>query len=401
MNQTSMLGKSGKWWRAAASLIGAGIVAFAFGLEAPHAEEVGPITIAKQGYFFVGGQYVDSPTGKVLAGHAYVDFQLPKERRHPFPIVMIHGCCSAGSSWNGTPDGRDGWAQYFLAKGYAVYVVDQVGRGRSAYVDSVYGANNPKEPTFVEREFIAYERYNLFPQAKLHTQWPGAGVVGDPVFDQFQAMMEPDFKDRVLREKLNRSAGVALLDKIGPAIIMAHSQAGIYAWGIANDRPGLVKGMIMVEAAGSAFHEIAYKGPPDYFKDEGMSKPWGFTRTPVEFDPPIADPSELSVEQQNKADAPDLARCWRQREPARKLAKLQNIPIMLLHAEASFAMPTAHCGAAFLTQSGVQNDFVKLADLGIHGNGHFMMLEKNNLEIASVVEQWLERRVTPQETKTP
>jgi hypothetical protein len=46
---------------------------------------------------------------------------------------MIHGCCSAGSSWNGTPDGRDGWAQYFLSKGYAVYIMDQAGRGRSAY----------------------------------------------------------------------------------------------------------------------------------------------------------------------------------------------------------------------------------------------------------------------------
>lgn len=43
---------------------------------------------------------------------------------------------------------------------------------------------------------------------------------------------------------------------------------------------------------------------------------------------------------------------------------------MLLHAEASFAMPTAHCGAAFFKQAGVDIDFVKLADLGIHGNGH-------------------------------
>ena len=151
-----------------------------------------------------------------MAGHAYVDYQIPQELKHPYPIVMIDGCCSAGSSWNGTPDGRDGWAQYFLSKGYAVYIMDQVGRGRSAYVDSAYGPNNPKAPKFVEREFIAYEKYNLFPQAHLHTQWPGPGTVGDPMFDQFQAMMEPDFKDRVVREKFNRAAGVALLDKIGP-----------------------------------------------------------------------------------------------------------------------------------------------------------------------------------------
>ena len=240
-------------------------------------------------------------TARCLVGHAYVDYQIPQELKHPYPIVMIHGCCSAGSSWNGTPDGRDGWAQYFLSKGYAVYIMDQVGRGRSAYVDSAYGPNNPKAPKFVEREFIAYEKYNLFPQAHLHTQWPGPGTVGDPMFDQFQAMMEPDFKDRVVREKFNRPAGVALLDKIGPAILMAHSQAGIYAWGIANDRPNLVKGMIMVEAAGSPFHEIANVGAPDWFKDEGLSKPWGFTRTPVDYDPPLSGPSDLVLEQQEQA----------------------------------------------------------------------------------------------------
>jgi pimeloyl-ACP methyl ester carboxylesterase len=363
------------------------------------AEGVGPLTIAKQGYFFVGGKYVDEKNGQVMAGHAYVDYQIPQDLKHPYPIVMIHGCCSAGSSWNGTPDGRDGWAQYFLSKGYAVYIMDQVGRGRSAYVDSAYGPNNPKAPKFVEREFIAYEKYNLFPQAHLHTQWPGPGTVGDPMFDQFQAMMEPDFKDRVVREKFNRPAGVALLDKIGPAILMAHSQAGIYAWGIANDRPNLIKGMIMVEAAGSPFHEIANVGAPDWFKDEGMSKPWGFTRTPVDYDPPLSSPTDLVLEQQAKPDAPDLFRCWRQKEPARQLVKLKGIPIMLLHAEASFAMPTAHCGAAFLKQAGVDNDFVKLADLGIHGNGHFMMLEKNSLQIAGVIADWLNKRVTPGEAK--
>jgi pimeloyl-ACP methyl ester carboxylesterase len=387
-----------KWLRAISTFATASILATSAGI-AVRAEGVGPLTIAKQGYFFVGGKYVDEKNGQVMAGHAYVDFQIPQELKHPYPIVMIHGCCSAGSSWNGTPDGRDGWAQYFLSKGYAVYIMDQVGRGRSAYVDSAYGPNNPKAPKFVEREFIAYEKYNLFPQAHLHTQWPGPGTMGDPMFDQFQAMMEPDFKDRVVREKFNRPAGVALLDKIGPAILMAHSQAGIYAWGIANDRPNLIRGMIMVEAAGSPFHEIANVGPPDWFKDEGLSKPWGFTRTPVDYDPPLSGPSDLVLEQQEKPDAPDLFRCWRQKEPARQLIKLKGIPIMLLHAEASFAMPTAHCGAAFLKQAGVDNDFVKLADLGIHGNGHFMMLEKNSLQIAGVIADWLNKRVTPGEAQ--
>src|SRR5260370_31230143 len=95
------------------------------------AEGVGPLVIAKQGYFFVGGQYMDQPGGQVMAGHAYVDYQIPQELKHPYPIVMIHRCCSARSSWNGTPDGRDGCARYFLSKGYAGYIIDQACRERS------------------------------------------------------------------------------------------------------------------------------------------------------------------------------------------------------------------------------------------------------------------------------
>jgi hypothetical protein len=43
-------------------------------------------------------------------------------------------------------------------------------------------------------------------------------------------------------------------------------------------------------------------------------------------------------------------------------------------------------------------DFIRLADIGIRGNGHFLMLEKNNLDIAAVIADWLNRRVTPNET---
>ena len=305
---------------------------------------------------------------------------------------MIHGCCSAGSSWNGTPDGRDGWAQYFLSKGYAVYIMDQVGRGRSAYVDGAYGPNNPKAPKFVEREFIAYEKYNLFPQAKLHTQWPGTGVVGDPLFDQFQAMMEPDFKDRVVREKFNRPAGVALLDKIGPAILMAHSQAGIYAFGIANDRPNLVKGMIMVEAAGSPFHEITYVGRPITSRTKASAS-HGASRARPSTSTRRFPIRRISCSSSSRSRTRQTCFGAGGRRNRRGNFRLKGIPIMLLHAEASFAMPTAHCWGGFLKQSGVENDFVKLADLGIHGNGHFMMLEKNSLQIADVIADWLQKKV--------
>jgi len=66
-------------------------------------------------------------------------FQIPQQQKHPYPIVLVHGGGQTGSGWISNPDGRDGWATYFLRKGYAVYVVDQVGRGRSAYINDVYG----------------------------------------------------------------------------------------------------------------------------------------------------------------------------------------------------------------------------------------------------------------------
>jgi pimeloyl-ACP methyl ester carboxylesterase len=360
------------------------------------ADEAAPLVIAKQGYFFVGGKYFDMPKGQVIAGQAYVEYQIPKERTHPFPIVMIEGCCTSGAGFNGTADGRDGWAQYFLAHGYAIYVMDQVGRGRSPYVDSVYGENNPKGPKYVEREYIAVERYNMFPQAHLHTQWPGPGIVGDPVFDQFQASMLPDFKDRLRREPFNRDAGIALLEKIGPSIILPHSQSGPYAWLMADARPDLVKGLLMVEAMGPPYYDVDFKGGAEWFKYVEFTKPFGITRTALAFSPP-APASGLDMVQQDKPDRPDVATCWMQKEPARKLVNFQHIPILVMTAEASFEMPTAHCNKIFLDQAGVKHDYILLADLNIHGNGHFLMHEKNNLEIAGVIAEWLRKNVTPTE----
>jgi pimeloyl-ACP methyl ester carboxylesterase len=355
-------------------------------------QSVGPYTIAKQGYFFVGGHYVDQPGGQLMAGQAYVEYQIPQKRTHPFPIVMIEGCCTSGAGFNGTPDGRDGWEQYFVANGWAVYIMDQVGRGRSQYLESVYGKNNPKLAKADERDFIAYEKYNLFPQAHLHTQWPGTGTVGDPLYDQFYAAQLPDFQDRTLREVVNTVAGIALLDKIGPAILMPHSQAGLYVWPIADRRPNLVKGIVAIEAGGTVFHDVEFTGPPTWFKDGALSKPYGLTRTPITFSPAITDPSQIAIVQQDKPDAPDLVRCWMQKEPARTLPNLREIAILSIVSEASFAAPDEHCGAKFLTQAGVPNTFIRLPDIGIHGNGHFMMLEKNNLQIAGVIADWLRKK---------
>jgi len=364
-----------------------------------HADGVGPITIAKQGHFFVGGKYVDSKEGKVLAGQSYVEYFIPAERTHPYPIVFIEGCCPSGAGYMSTPDGRDGWGQFFLSKGYAVYIMDQVGRGRSPYIASVYGGAKPRTPHEIEKEFVAVEKYNMFPQAKLHTQWPGPGTVGDPVFDQFMAAMFPNQSGGTLRETINRDVIVALLDKIGPAILAPHSQSGSPVWLAADARPQLVKGLLMVEAGSSSFYDIKLVGAPNWYEDGELGKPFGVTRAPITYDPPVKGVEDFTLVRQDKPDAPDLARCWEQKEPLHKLVNFKNIPTLQMSAEASFGAPMAHCNYKFLKSAGVPVDFIKLGDIGIHGNGHFVMLEKNNLEIAAVIADWMEKKVAPAEQK--
>ena len=362
---------------------------------AASAQDVGPLAIAKQGYFFVGGKYVDTAEyGRVTVGQAYVEYQIPQNRTQPFPMILIAGGGLSGANFTGTPDGRDGWAQYFLSRGFAVYVIDQVGRGRAVHVTPVYGPPRLFGVKYLEEYFIAPERYGHFPQARLHTQWPGTGKAGDPIFDQMMAQRLTDMGDLAQREELNRDATAALLDKIGPAILLTHSQSGAYSWAIADVRPALVKGIVGIEAGGPPFYEVLYPGPPEWFKDGKITKPWGLNYSKVTYAPAAADPSELAIVRQEKPDGPDLVRCWLQKEPARQLPNLKGIPILLMTTEASFHAAYDHCASLYLKQAGVDNEFVRLPDLGIHGNAHYMMFEKNSLQIAAVIADWLQKKVT-------
>ena len=83
-----------------------------------------PLVTKEQGNFFVGG--TRNASGR-LVGQMYVEYQVPQNPKK-IPIVLIHGGGQIGVGWNQTPDGREGWRQYFLRKGYTVYVVDQPGR---------------------------------------------------------------------------------------------------------------------------------------------------------------------------------------------------------------------------------------------------------------------------------
>src|ERR1700730_3471040 len=178
------------------AILGAlGVIGCIAAFAAPPAQAAGPLVIAKQGYFFVGGRIDRAIEGAPMVGQMYVEFQIPQKLEHPYPIVMIHGGGQTGTNFTGTPDGREGWAQFFLRRGYAVYVVDQVARGRSANWGQAYGAMSPPRISFVEQRFVGPERAKLCPRAHLHTQWPGGGDPGDPVFDQFYASQVPSIAE--------------------------------------------------------------------------------------------------------------------------------------------------------------------------------------------------------------
>ncbi|MEX2034281.1 MAG: alpha/beta hydrolase, partial [Xanthobacteraceae bacterium] len=318
-----------------------------------------------------------------------VEYFIPRTRKSPTPIVMIHGGSQTGTNFTATPDGREGWAQYFLRRGHAVYVVDQVARGRSAHWSQSQGPVAAANLARTEQRFVAPKRFNLWPQAKKHTQWPGTGKPGDPAFDAFYATQFQSLIDYGKQQELNRDAGIALLDRIGPAILLVHSQSGAFAWPIADARRKLVKAIVAIEPNGPPVHETELKGPPQWFADVGPRKPFGLGMAPLAYDPPLKRGERLKFVRQARPDAPGLVRGWLQAEPARTLPNLAKVPILILAAEASYHAAYDHCTAAYLAQAGVPNTFIRLEDIGIRGNGHMMMLEKNSDEIAGVIERWL------------
>jgi len=342
-------------------------------------------TPATRDFFFVGGKYTGQPNNELMTGQMYVEVLRPARARRRYPLVFFHGAGQTSTNWMGTPDGRTGWADYFLAQGYVVYLIDQPARGRSAWHAAGNGSLQSVSAATVEQRFTAPEKSVLWPQAKKHTQWPGEGdkkgLRGDAIFDAFYATQVESLASAVETQTLVKTAGAALLDRIGPAILVTHSQAGTFGWLIADARPGSVKGIIAVEPNGPPFQN-AVTGTE-------QARAWGLTDIPLTYDPPAKDAADLAAVREKSSDAPDLVACWKQPDPPRRLPQLQGVPILIVTGEASYHAVYDHCTSKYLTAAGVPHTFVRLEDQGIRGNGHMLMLEKNNLVVAALVEKWL------------
>jgi hypothetical protein len=148
-------------------------------------------TTASRDFFFVGGTYASQTNNELMTGQMYVEVLHPARVTQRYPLVFFHGGGQTATNWIGTPDGRSGWADYFLSQGYVVYLIDQPARGRSAWHASANGPLQSVSASTIEQRFTAPERAGTWPQAKKHTQWPGTGekkgLRGDPIFDAFYA----------------------------------------------------------------------------------------------------------------------------------------------------------------------------------------------------------------------
>jgi pimeloyl-ACP methyl ester carboxylesterase len=279
------------------------------------------LDLAEWSYYWYGIERVLMARGTLLNGtQLYVEYWIPSQVRHPYPVVLIHGGYGQGSDWLSTPDGRRGWASLLLEQGYQVYLVDRPGQGRNPHHPWVHGLYDAQAPTF---ERVAQ---SIGTTSASHTQWPGPGTANDPAVAQVAASWGQPMANNEITQGLWRSRGALLLDDIGPSILVTHGDGAMFAWGTAQARPALVKGIVAVEQT-----------PPSL---RGQS-----------------------------------------------LAELRTIPIAIVTADASTTSdPKA---ADVLRQAGCVVESIALASRGIRGNGPMVMMEKNNREALQPILEWM------------
>jgi pimeloyl-ACP methyl ester carboxylesterase len=376
-----------------------------------------PLDVADWGYLWVNVRRAETARGTFVGGQQmYVEYMVPARVRHPYPIVLVHGGGGQGTDWMGTPDGRPGWFQYLVEAGFKVYVVDRPGHGRSPFHPDLHGAF-PAQANTLESIAGRFTPPAANPQATPneyqthHTQWPGPGNVGSPDLDRLVAGMggsyvavaasagggvrpvappaapaggaplpanqQPEPAPN-LQHMAWRDAGADLLDTIGPAIIVTHSAGGPFGLLVAEVRPKLVKAAIIIEGA----NPHAFSG----------ANRWGVTTLPTTYEPAVHDPAEITTTWVANPE-PGVPGYFLQQSPARTLPHLRQTKVLAATADASFLSPGMPGLVAFLKQAGVDAQELRWGQLGMTGNGHAMMMERNSRELLQPIIDWIVKAV--------
>jgi pimeloyl-ACP methyl ester carboxylesterase len=223
-----------------------------------------PLQIESLGSFFVGGRMVTvageplvsiemsrdvpayefDPNGTYTIDHAYVSYLIPAAAR-PVPVAFVHGGGMTGACWESTPDGRPGWLASFLRAGWPCYVVDAVGAGRAGF-SSLPGFSYG-EP-FQRGEQECWTTFRIGPEEGYETRapFPGSAFPVDAL-PALTRQMAPRF---IAAGELGVAALQAAVEKIGPCVLIGHSQGGGFAAEVASAAPGTVLAAVLLEPHG-------------------------------------------------------------------------------------------------------------------------------------------------------
>jgi pimeloyl-ACP methyl ester carboxylesterase len=333
------------------------------------------IALAEQGSFFVGGRIVQGKgvydpakdTGNTNEGNTfwadqmYVQYQIPVNPRK-YPLVLVHGGGGTGRVWETTPDGREGYQTLFLRRGFAVYIVDFPRRGRAGFpsyngtfgdVDGTAVVPNKTNRAGVQ---YAWSRWRLgpkYPEVFPVQQFPMKGL------DQFMQHLVPTVSDN---PQVISGALIALLDKIGPAIVVTHSQSGLFGW-LTGARSANVKGIISYEP-GFVFPEGELPAPIPLYKGTQVA---GTPVTAGEFAQLAKIPIQVVYgDNIPKSPIPDLVADGRRAQQV-----------------------TSRLFVQALNSKGGSASVLLLPDAGLYGNSHFMFSDLNNVEVADQMSQFL------------
>lgn len=314
-----------------------------------------PLVVARQGSFTIGGTVVSNEQGfKRHADHGYVFFQQPTHP-HRLPVVLLHGIYQSTSTWESTPDGREGFQSMFLRAGYTTYNMTHPRRGnagRAAVAGEVRMA-------FGEESWFTKWRIGRYPSYFENVQFPRDAES----LNQFFRQITPDTVP--LDFEVNTGAIAALFEKIGDAVLVAHSQGVMHAWKTIP-KSTHIKAMVGLEGGGffsfpadTDLRDIEVEEGVEYLRvsDEVFQS---FTRLPI-----------LLIYGDNipvmPCDVPELD-IWRVR------------------------LQLAQRWADVVNQHGGHVTVLHLPSLGIRGNTHFMMQDLNNDQIAQIIFEWLEKK---------
>ena len=339
-----------------------------------------PIAVAKQGSFFVAGTLLTAPgtydptqgTTSTDPGQnfwkdqMYVQYQIPANARK-YPLILVHGGSGTGRVWETTPDGREGYQTLMLRRGFPVYIVDFPRRGRAGYpsYNGPFGtlAGTPVVANRTGQAGVQYawSRWRLgpkYPEVFPVQQFPMQAV------DQFMQHLVPTVSDD--REIIS-GALIKLLEKIGPAIVVTHSQSGLFGW-LAGARSPNVKGIVSYEP-GFVFKQGDVPPAIPLFKG---SQPSGTPVTPAEFD--------------------NLARIPLQVVYGDNIPK-QPIPDLVADGRRAQVVTSKMFVEALNRQGSANNASVlHLPDVGLFGNSHFMFSDLNNVAVADQLSKFLNEK---------